>query len=207
MIEMAPWSERLHNEIRGRFPGTIPCLRLTLAAGYEEQLLSYVQAGVRVFHLETDLHGRGENGEFVLELVCRAHQALVHAGCRDSVTLIGGGGIVAAEHVPKAILCGLDVVALDTPLLIALQVAMVGDCVKRSTCQFNVPRFSTEWGVQRLKNLMASWRDQLLEVLGAMGLREVRRLRGEMGRAMFQKDLEREAFGEIAGYSDDTEDN
>jgi hypothetical protein len=49
---------------------------------------------------------------------------------------------------------------------------------------------------------MASWRDQLLEVLGAMGLREVRRLRGEMGRAMFQKDLEREAFGGITGYGD-----
>lgn len=33
-----------------------------------------------------------------------------------------------------------------------------------------------------------------------MGLREVRRLRGEMGRAMFQKDLEREAFTGIEGY-------
>jgi hypothetical protein len=47
---------------------------------------------------------------------------------------------------------------------------------------------------------VGSWRDQLLEVLGAMGLREVRRLRGEMGRAMFQKDLEREAFSGIEGY-------
>jgi len=33
-----------------------------------------------------------------------------------------------------------------------------------------------------------------------MGLREVRRLRGEMGRAMFQKELEREAFSGIEGY-------
>jgi len=33
-----------------------------------------------------------------------------------------------------------------------------------------------------------------------MGLREVRRMRGEMGRAMFQKDLEQEAFSEIRGY-------
>jgi hypothetical protein len=37
--------------------------------------------------------------------------------------------------------------------------------------------------------------------MGAMGLREVRRLRGEIGRAMFQKDLEREAFAGIEGYS------
>ncbi|MCC6396037.1 MAG: hypothetical protein IT282_03390, partial [Bacteroidetes bacterium] len=59
------------------------------------------------------------------------------------------------------------------------------------------------WGVQRLKNLLTSWRDQLLEVMGAMGLREVRRLRGEMGRAMFQKDLQREAFEGITGYAKD----
>jgi glutamate synthase domain-containing protein 2 len=32
---------------------------------------------------------------------------------------------------------------------------------------------------------MAAWRDQLLEVLGAIGMREVRRLRGETGRAIF----------------------
>jgi hypothetical protein len=50
--------------------------------------------------------------------------------------------------------------------------------------------------VKRITNLAASWRDQLLEILGAMGLREVRRLRGELGRCMFQRDLEREVFGE-----------
>ena len=37
---------------------------------------------------------------------------------------------------------------------------------------------------------MASWRDQLLEISGAMGLREIRRMRGEMGRAMFMRELE-----------------
>ena len=32
-----------------------------------------------------------------------------------------------------------------------------------------------------------------------MGIREVRRLRGEMGRAMFFEDLERETFGRLFG--------
>ncbi|MFH1640015.1 MAG: hypothetical protein ABIB93_06910, partial [Chloroflexota bacterium] len=59
-----------------------------------------------------------------------------------------------------------------------------------------------DWGVQRLENMLASWRDQMLEVMGAMGLREVRRLRGEVGRAMFQPDLEKEAFQEISGYGE-----
>jgi hypothetical protein len=39
-----------------------------------------------------------------------------------------------------------------------------------------------------------------LEISGAMGLREIRRMRGEMGRAMFMVDLESEAFAGIEGY-------
>jgi len=46
---------------------------------------------------------------------------------------------------------------------------------------------------------MGSWHAQLIEVLGAMGLREVRRLRGEVGRAMFFEDLELENFSPIFG--------
>jgi len=51
-----------------------------------------------------------------------------------------------------------------------------------------------------INNRRASGRAQVLEVMGAMGLREVQRLKGEMGRAMFQKELEREAFEGIYGY-------
>ena len=49
-----------------------------------------------------------------------------------------------------------------------------------------------EWGTNRIVNLISSWRDQLLEVLGAMGLREVRRLQGETGRTIFYVDEEKE---------------
>jgi hypothetical protein len=79
---------------------------------------------------------------------------------------------------------------------------MIGECVDWNNSQFDIPEVPVDWGVQRLKNLLGSWRDQLLEILGAMGLREVRRSRGETGRAMFQEDLEIEAFGEIEGYGD-----
>ena len=44
-----------------------------------------------------------------------------------------------------------------------------------------------------------AWRDQMLEMLGAMGIREVRRLRGETGRAIFQEEVEREVFAEMTG--------
>ncbi len=56
-----------------------------------------------------------------------------------------------------------------------------------------------DWSRQRIVNLFGSWHAQLIEVLGAMGIREARRLRGEAGRAMFFRDLERESFGPIFG--------
>jgi hypothetical protein len=202
MIELASWDQELFTEVRSRFPRVVLCVRLECTPGYQDQMLNHVRSGVRIFHLVADYHGRGANGEFMLDLIRAAHQTLVRDGCRDCVTLLGSGGIIAAEDVPKAIICGLDAVALDTPLYVALQMRMMGECAERGMSRFSVPSMSVEWGVQRLINLMASWRDQLLEVMGAMGLREVQRLRGELGRAMLQKDLEREAFEGISGYAD-----
>ena len=56
-----------------------------------------------------------------------------------------------------------------------------------------------DWGSQRIANLIGAWHGQLLEVMGAMGMREARRLRGEVGRSMWFEDLEREHFGPIFG--------
>jgi hypothetical protein len=199
MIELEGGNEARLEEARARFPEATICLRYELAS--KEELLRHYRSGFRVFHVVANYHGRGKDGRFVLELIREAHKAFVEASCRDEVTLLGSGGIIAAEHVPKAIICGLDAVALDTPLLAALQARFVEECAEREQSRFKLPRrLTVDWGVQRLKNFLTSWRDQLLEVLGAMGLREVRRLRGEMGRAMFQKELEREAFSGIEGY-------
>lgn len=203
MIEMSSWDEELYTRIRSLFPSSQVWLRLSFEEQFPRDLLQHADSGIRTFHLTTDYHGRGKNGTFMLDLIRKAHQTFVDVGRRDEITLLGSGGIIAAEHVPKAIICGLDAVALDTSLLIALEARMVGECTDRATSQFRfTKKINVAWGVQRLKNLLASWRDQMLEVLGAMGLREVRRLRGEIGRAMFQKDLEREAFKGITGYEE-----
>ena len=200
-LDNAPIStlQSLLSDLQSSSPDTIFTLRLPYTDG--ETLLKYADAGIRVFHLLADYHGRGQDGRFVFELIREAHLAFVGARIRDEVTLIGSGGIAAAEHNPKAIIAGLDLVALDTPLLVAMQAEFEGDCGDREKSQFKLPKnLNREWAIQRILNMTAAWRDQLLEILGAMGLREVRRLRGEMGRAMLQVDLEREAFAEIEGY-------
>ena len=198
MLELADWDENIFKELCSQFPRTLVVMRAEFET---DNLMSMYQAGVRFFHLTADYHGRGKGGKFILDLIRDAHAAFVRAGCRDSVTLIGSGGMIAAEHMAKAIICGLDAVALDTPLLVALQAQFVGNCSGRQNSRFRLPsKLPLGWGVQRLKNLAGAWHHQLLEILGAMGLREVRRMRGEMGRAMFQKVLEREAFTGISGY-------
>ncbi len=191
MIVLDGWDREYFEILRQRFPGCIVCVCIPMGTN----VLELVQQGARVFHLIANYHGY-VGDQFVMDLILRAHQSLVDAGVREEVTLIGGGGIVMAEHVPKAIICGLDAVTLDVALAVALQASFHGDCVDRETASFSFPRMDIGWGVKRITNLAASWRDQLLEILGAMGLREVRRLRGELGRCMFQKDLEREVFGE-----------
>jgi hypothetical protein len=50
---------------------------------------------------------------------------------------------------------------------------------------------------QRIVNLIGAWHSQLLEVMGAMGIREARRLRGERGRAIFFEEVDGETFGKL----------
>lgn len=200
MVELSRWDEALHAKTAACFPSSHIAVRISLDGEFRESVVRLAKRGVSVLHLEANYHGRNRDGQFVGDLIAAAHGVLLSENLRDRVTLIASGGIVAADHVSKAIICGADVVALDTALLMALQGQMARECAERETSRIHLPEFPSEWGAQRITNLLVSWRDQLLEVLGAMGMREVRRLRGERGRAMFQQDLEREAFGEIDGY-------
>jgi glutamate synthase domain-containing protein 2 len=128
------------------------------------------------------------------------HTRLVNEGLRDEVTLIVSGGIALAEHMAKAIICGADLVAVDAALLVALGCRVCSDTRDghaAGACPAAVDAVDSEYAAQRIVNLMGAWHSQLIEVLGAMGIREVRRLRGEMGRAIFMEEIEKESFGDL----------
>jgi len=199
LIQLNGWDEAVYASIRHKYPDALVALRLPFSTS--ETLLEYARKGIHIFHFIADFHGRNPEGKFVLELIRETHAMFVKAGIREEVTLLGSGGMIAAEHIPKAILCGLDAVALDTPLVVALQGKFDGECADRESSRFTFPRkLNSDWGKQRLINLAASWRDQLLEISGAMGIRETRRMRGEMGRAMLMSTLEADAFEGVVGY-------
>jgi tRNA G26 N,N-dimethylase Trm1 len=175
-----------------------------MEASAAERILAANQAGVKVFHLFADLHGReigAENPRHIKDVLREIHTRLVKAGMRDEVTLIVSGGIALAEHMAKAIICGADLVAVDTSLLVALGCRVCRGATGRTheeECAAEASNLDRAYAAQRMVNLMGAWHAQMLEVLGAMGIREVRRLRGEVGRAIFMEDIEREAFGDLA---------
>ena len=139
----------------------------------------------------------GSDPRFTKDVIRSVHLQLIEASIRDEVTIIASGGIALAEHLAKIIVCGADLVAIDLPLLIALECRFCKNCLNDLPCPVEIHNVTPEYGVPRMTNLIGAWHSQLIEVLGAMGLREVRRLRGEVGRAMFYEDLERESFGNI----------
>ena len=194
-IELRGWSPERFAKAQERFPDSQIWTRIP--ADYD--IVPIAREGARVIHIAADLHGRSGGG-FILDLIQKQHRALIEAGLREQVTLLGSGGIVAAEHVPKAIVAGLDAVVIGSATWVALHGRFEGEAHDPRTAPVTFPAFETPWGVKRLTNLAAAWRDQLLEVMGAMGIREVRRLRGEIGRAMFQIDLEADAFAGIEGF-------
>ena len=136
---------------------------------------------------------------FLKEMIREVHMKLVGNGVRQTVNLVFSGGIAMAEHMAKAIICGADAVSLDVPLLVALECRLCNRCVKGKPCPVELEKAESGWGSQRIVNLMGAWRNQLIEVMGAFGMREARRMRGEVGRSLWFEDLERESFGPIFG--------
>jgi len=206
MAEFADWPKALElmAEAKADHPQLTCTLRLPMEPGAADRILAARRVGVRVFHLFADLHGQEigpEQPRHIKDAMREIHRRLVGEGMRDEVTLIVSGGIALAEHMAKAIICGADLVAVDTTLLVALGCRVCRGATTRmheERCAAEVGNLETAYAAQRMINLMGAWHSQLIEVLGAMGIREVRRLRGEVGRAIFMEDIEREAFGDLA---------
>jgi ferredoxin len=180
----------------------IVAIRIPAAPTVAGRVADLVRDGAEVIHLTFDSHGREQGParpRHMRDVLRDTHTTLVKQGVRDEVTLIASGGIAAAEHVIKAIICGADLVAIDIPLILALECRLCGECERGQSCPIALEEIDAVFGTHRIVNLMAAWHSQFLEMLGAMGIREIRRLRGETGRCMFFEDLERDTFGRLFG--------
>jgi hypothetical protein len=215
-------------ELKKQNANRLVMIRVEASPAVKDRVLELTRAGAEVIHLVFDAHGRekavdgtsgngsphpsplpkgegtvrtseGTGRRHVRDVLREVHRALVQAGVRDEVTLVASGGIAQAEHMAKAIICGADLIAIDIPVLLALECRLCRECERGEPCQINLEDAELDFAAHRIENLIGAWHQQLIEVLGAMGIREVRRLRGETGRAMFYEDLERDSFGRLFG--------
>ncbi len=204
IVEMA-YSEHIIKNIelvKASNADVIVSIRIPLDEYAAERAVKLSADSAEILHFQAAHNGRGfgaRSVDFVTSLIKEIHFELLKNSVRDQVTILVSGGIAMAEHVAKIIACGADGVGVDTALLVALGCRLCSDCAQRNICPVGNDRIPIDWGAQRIVNLLGSWHSQLIEVLGAMGLREVRRLRGELGRTMFFEDLECENFAPIFG--------
>ncbi len=202
MLPDSPDAVEKISKAKSANPDMIAIVSLAFGSDAVSRSLELAKAGIDALHLLADWHGTAVYSgkqKHITEAIREIHLAFVEQGNRDEITLIAGGGIALAEHMAKTIICGADLVSVDVPLMIALECRVCKNCQQNLACPVELGNVERDYAVQRIVNLMGAWHNQLLEMMGAMGIREVRRLRGEVGRAMFFDDLERECFEPIFG--------
>ena len=198
--------ETVMASLKQRNPNRIVAIRVPAGPAVAERVIELVEKGAEVIHLVFDSHGwesDGSNPRHMRDVLRDVHGKLVKAGVRDLVTISASGGIALAEHVAKALICGADLIAVDVPLGLALECRLCKECEHDRPCPIALDDTEAEYAIRRIINLMGAWHQQLIELLGAMGIREVRRIRGETGRSMFFEDLEEDTFGRLFGTRKD----
>jgi ferredoxin len=204
MVELAyePGIENEFGSLREMRPDLCITVGIPLNSEAAPRALNLAQTDVDTLHFYADSRGNEldtQEPRFLKEMIREIHLKLVDSSIRPKLNLVFSGGIALAEHMAKAIICGADAVTVDIPLLLALECRLCDRCREDKRCPVELENVVSEWGRQRILNLMGAWRNQLIEVMGAMGIREARRLRGEVGRSMWFEDLERESFAPIFG--------
>ena len=106
-------------------------------------------------------------------------------GIRDEVSLVVGGSIRSSGDLLKAIALGADACYIGTAALLSLGCHLCRTC-HEGKCNWGiatqrpdlVKRLNPDIGYKRLVNLVTSWKHELEEMMGGMGINSVEALRG-----------------------------
>jgi len=192
----------LKEEIR-KISDALAIILVPAAKDVEDIVAKLAHSGADIIHIVADYCGQelnasaGSERRLLKDIIRAVHLRLVEDRIRDEITLVASGGIGMAEHVPKAMLCGADLTAVDIPLMIALGARIHEEPEALLVLPEGLAKVPPQILTQRIVNLMGAWHSQILEVMGAMGIREARRLRGESGRAIFFEEIDRDTFGKL----------
>jgi hypothetical protein len=193
-------------ELKGKIKkiGNALCIiRVPAVKDVEYTVNKLAHDGAEIIHVVADYRGQelnspaGSGSRHLKDIIRSVHLRLVEDKLRDEVIIMASGGIALAEHVVKAMLCGADLTAIDLPLMVGLGGRIYEEQKQILVLPEGLSKLPNSVITQRMVNLMAAWHSQILEMMGAMGIREARRLRGESGRAIFFEEIDRDTFGKL----------
>ena len=131
---------QIQERLKEKNADRLVAIRVEANPAVKQRVLALARDGAEVIHLVFDAHGREAASDAAAprrharDVLREIHRALVMEGIRDQVTLVSSGGIAQPEHMAKAIICGADLVAIDVPLLLALECRLCGQCAEGETC-------------------------------------------------------------------------
>lgn len=143
-----------------------------------------------------------DNVGIPIELALAAvDQRLREESIRNEVSLVVGGSIRSSADVIKAIALGADAVYIASAAVIAMgchmcQTCYTGKCNWGIATQRDdlVKRLNPDIATERLCNLIESWKHEIEEMLGGMGINAIESLRGNRlmlrGIGLSQKELD-----------------
>jgi glutamate synthase domain-containing protein 2 len=153
-------------------------------------------AGAHIVHLDGSYGGTGAAPDIAKKNIAmpieyaipKVHKFLVAEGIRDGIVVMASGGLRSAYDVLKAIALGADGAVIGTAEMVAMGCTRCANCESGRGCPRGIAttdrelikQMSVEWATQRLINMLAAWREQIVDVLGRFGMKSIRELRGRI---------------------------
>lgn len=145
-------------------------------AAAADRVLDLTKAGAEIIHL--NCHHNSQKGYHdSADIIQVCYERLLGSSLHTQVSLIANG-IKSPADLGIAMMMGASALVLDRAALVALN----HEFPMLEKSGLALPEINPDEGVHRLQNLFKSWHKQIQEVLGAFGVRDIRRIVGETGR-------------------------
>ncbi len=175
-------------------PRTLVSAKVSTPSDVDMVAVGIYHAGAHIVHLDGSYGGTGAAPDIAKKNIAmpieyaipKVHKFLNAEGIRDGITVMASGGLRTAHDVLKAIALGADGAVIGTAELIAMGCTRCSNCESGRGCPRGIAttdrelilQMRVDWATQRLINLLAAWREQIVDVLRRFGMKSIRELRG-----------------------------
>jgi len=184
-------------------PRALVAVKVSTPTDVDMVAIGSYHAGAHIIHIDGSYGGTGAAPDIAKKNIAmpieyaipKVHRFLVEEGVRNEMVLVASGGLRTAYDVAKAIALGADAVVIGTAEMVALECTRCSNCESGRGCARGIattdPELSDliemEWAAQRIINLYAAWRSQLVDILKRFGMTSIKQLRGRTDCLIYQK--------------------